>query len=170
VLPAGRDILAISSTSASSVFDFITLGDSDSNSIPDWWQNLSSGLTLSDYQGFALKDAQISDPSDIAVGTADDDDDNDGLSNAQEAVVGTCSVADESGCTVPEDTDQDGLGDLFESGFEFEYSQALLSQLDKPSVKLSPISSDTDGDGICDALEVNVFKTNPAENDTAMIF
>lgn len=67
------------------------------------------------------------------------------------------------------DSDDDGLTDLEETEFVFEYGDGVIEALGfetEPLVNLDPESIDSDSDGLDDYLEVNVYKTNPAEPDT----
>ncbi|PLX25689.1 hypothetical protein C0580_01780 [Candidatus Parcubacteria bacterium] len=70
------------------------------------------------------------------------DDDSDGLSNAEESVLGTNPLET--------DTDNDGLFDREEVR----------------SFKTSPTNADTDGDGLSDYNEIKRWFTNPLEIDT----
>lgn len=72
----------------------------------------------------------------------DDDIDGDGLTNAQEASLGTDPRNP--------DTDGDGLTDAQEANV----------------YKTNPLSPDTDSDGLTDLQEINVYKTNPLNSDT----
>ena len=77
------------------------------------------------------------------IGDACDDDiDGDGLSNAQEAVLGTDPRNP--------DTDGDGLTD----GQEVNVYNT------------DPLKADTDGDGLTDGQEITVYMTNPLKADT----
>ncbi len=71
-----------------------------------------------------------------------DDDDNDGLTNGEEATIGTNPDNP--------DTDGDGLKD----GEEVK------------QYKTSPLKADSDGDGLSDGDEVNRYRTDPAKGDT----
>ncbi len=71
-----------------------------------------------------------------------DDDDNDGLTNGEEATLGTNPDNP--------DTDGDGLKD----GEEVK------------QYKTNPLKADSDGDGLSDGDEVNKYRTDPSKADT----
>jgi hypothetical protein len=74
-------------------------------------------------------------------GTDADDEDSDGLSGAEERVLGTDPCE--------EDTDDDGLSDR-----------------DEQQRGTNPLAEDTDGDGLFDGDEVEIHGTDPREADT----
>ena len=94
-----------------------------------------------------------------------DDDDNDGLTNGEEATLGTNSENP--------DSDGDGLKD----GEEVKQYKANPLKADSDGDGLSdgdegnryrtdPAKSDTEGDGLMDGDEVNQYKTDPLKTDT----
>ncbi len=114
------------------------------------------------------------------------DDDNDGLSDASEAVQGSdplsadsdgdgwgdldevlCSTDATDAASVPGDADGDGYCDALEAdpdgdGWSSEVEEECGSDPLDPSSK----PSDSDGDGLCDALEMLVLRY---ENDTRLL-
>ncbi len=80
------------------------------------------------------------DPSDCGTGLADDD--QDGLSNEEEAILGTNPNN--------ADSDGDGLSD---------YDEVRIHGTD-------PMNPDTDGDGLSDSFEVNTSQTDPLKRDS----
>lgn len=89
--------------------------------------------------GYATAKAGVN----VYLGTSDyDDDDNDGLTNGEEATLGTN----------PQNPDSDGDG--LKDGEEVK------------QYKTSPLKADSDGDGLSDGDEVNRYRTDPAKADT----
>lgn len=88
--------------------------------------------------------------------------DKDGLTNAQERLLGT----DENN----PDTDGDGLPD----GFEVKGSRAVpngmtedyINSLPETDYRTDPLKGDTDGDGLSDKDELVIHRTNPTSVDT----
>ena len=108
------------------------MADFDNDGLPDWWE-LKHGFN----------------PGVGGDGVSDDD--QDGLTNAQELARGTDA---RNG-----DTDGDGLGDFAETG-----TGVYVSANDAGS---DPLRADTDGDGLSDGREVNgLFVSNPNLVDT----
>ena len=99
--------------------------DLDNDGVPDWWEKVNGYDT--------------SDPSDGSL-----DPDGDGLTNAEEAALGSNPFSP--------DTDGDGLSDAEEAAFGS-----------------SPLKADTDGDGLTDAVEMRYgWNPNwPGETDEA---
>jgi hypothetical protein len=115
---------------------------------------------------------------------ADPDDDNDGLSDSEEKVLGTnpnkvdtdddtLSDGDEGkqGTNpLKKDTDDDGIDDALEIAGKTNPAKSdsdddgLLDK-DESTHQTNPLVSDTDGDGLLDGEEVSK-KTNPLKNDT----
>jgi outer membrane protein OmpA-like peptidoglycan-associated protein len=81
-------------------------------------------------------------PANYRVGSGPKDSDADGLTDAEEAQIGTNPY--------DPDTDADGLTD-FEEVRKYN---------------TNPLEPDTDFDGLKDGVEVNVYKTNPLVRDT----
>lgn len=101
----------------------------------------------------------------IEIVNPDADDDGDGLTNAQEAILGTDKDNP--------DTDGDGLSDGAE--VNIHNSNPLLVDSDGDGLSdgdevnvygSNPTLVDTDGDGLTDGAEVNTYLTNPVEIDT----
>jgi hypothetical protein len=90
------------------------------------------------------------------------DTDNDGLDDATEASLGTCSAASPT-CPTPWDTDGDGYSDFLEN----KYRTSGFDPLDptKPSTVCTSIGQDSDGDGLMDCEET-FLGTDPLNPDT----
>ncbi len=96
------------------------------------------------------------------------DDDNDGLLNVEEAVLGTDPGS--------EDSDGDGLLDLFEvrNGFDplttgdqdVDTDGDGLVNSEEQAAGTSPHRADTDGDGLDDGEESDSYGTDPTSTDT----
>jgi hypothetical protein len=80
------------------------------------------------------------------------DSDGDGLSDAQELMIGT--LLDDS------DTDNDGVSDYDEVNFDGDASDY------NPATDLNPFDADTDDDGLTEGQEVNTYGTNPKDEDS----
>lgn len=107
--------------------------------------------------------------------TRDDDDDNDGLSDEQEANLGTDPLdpdSDDDGVidgkdafpkdpNEQQDTDDDGIGDKADTDDDNDG----LSDADEEKWHTDPKNSDTDGDGVSDSEEIE-NNTNPLDADT----
>ena len=101
----------------------------------------------------------------FVMGSAEQDDDNDGLSNIWEKGYGTNPLEF--------DSDLDGLGDgeelnLFETDpLKNDTDADGLKDYDEVKVFMTdPNSSDSDGDDILDIDEIEVYDTNPNNKDT----
>jgi len=119
------------------------------------------------------------------------DDDQDGLSNEQEGVIGTDpSIADTDGdglndgdevnlhLTDPlsEDTDSDGLPDGLEinnfldpldpADAAFDADSDGLTNLEELGLGTGITNPDSDNDGLLDGVEVNTELTNPLDSDS----
>ena len=113
----------------------------------------------------ADQQAQAQPPADQQVNPTDGDTDGDGLSDVDEANLGTDPLN--------KDYDADGLLDGAEV---YQYGTDPLNNdtdgdglLDGEEINTfgtSPSSADTDGDGLGDADEIYIYGTNPAAYDT----
>jgi hypothetical protein len=114
----------------------------------DSWPDLMLGLTtgnqlqvlLGGPQGFVVPTLPDTD-YDGQADAADEDDDNDGVSDSDEGTNGTDPLN--------ADTDQDGLTDKEEG-----------------VAGTDPLKADTDGDGLTDGAELQLLRTNPAVADS----
>jgi len=88
----------------------------------------------------ASEDNDVDEDDNIAVAPLDSD--NDGISDAEERILGTNPFNS--------DTDDDGLSD---------YEEIM-------TYKTNPLLVDTDGDGLTDYEEIMIYKTNPLVADT----
>lgn len=104
------------------------------------------------------------------------DTDDDGISDALEILYGTDIDR--------EDTDNDGLSDYQEinitktnplvyDSVETQVKDAIcdldedgICNIDEILLNICPISPDSDGDGLNDEREINIYYTNPSEQDT----
>ncbi|AWB68452.1 hypothetical protein C2869_19480 [Saccharobesus litoralis] len=127
---------------ASNIYAFGTLnGDQDSDGLPDWWEQRHQLLIDSD--------------------DANEDADNDGLTNIQEYSAYTDPNAS--------DTDQDGVSDGDE--VNTHQSNPLLTDSDNDGLNdnqeltlgTNIIKADSDDDKFNDGAEVNVFNTDPLD-------
>jgi N-acetylneuraminic acid mutarotase len=120
--------------------------DTDSDGIPDGWE--------------------VNNDTDPLVNDADDDDDGDGLDNAEEFLIGTNPQSS--------DTDGDGMGDKWErdrgfdptnaaDGFEDDDGDGLLNWQEFEAGS-NPFLADSDGDTFSDLWEVQ-FGFNPADGN-----
>ena len=179
VVPVGAHLLAITSAPTSgdtaSAIDFqkILLGDEDANSMPDWWQRLSSNLTPDDFINYRLvSDAVVPDypngDPDIDVTVQPPvlvDSDNDGICDHWEInMFGTNPSK--------ADSDDDGASDGQELGIDFSTplncgvkpkfkDVSNLDALDPNGFVSDPNNPDTDNDGLMDGHEFFVSFTNP---------
>ena len=128
---------------------FRTMGtvDSDSDGMPDWWEEMYS-LDPSDPSDAALDpDGDvIPNLAEYLAGTSprSSDTDSDGMPDAWEAANGLCPFADDS----ISDLDSDGLVNIEEFRFGAD-----------------PSLADTDGDGASDYAEVRNTRGNPLVAD-----
>ena len=95
--------------------------------------------------------AQTDTDSDGAGNPCDVDDDNDGLTDVFESTIGTN--------TLLVDSDSDGLTDFEEVAFDGDSSQYTIGQ------DLNPLSNDTDGDGLLDAVDPIPLTVNLGDGD-----
>ncbi|GMQ88403.1 MAG: hypothetical protein BMS9Abin08_1646 [Gammaproteobacteria bacterium] len=95
--------------------------------------------------------AQTDTDSDGAGNACDDDDDNDGLTDFFESIIGTNSLL--------VDSDGDSLSDGAEVGYDGDITQYT------PGQDLNPLSNDTDGDGLLDAVDPIPLTVNLADGD-----
>lgn len=174
LVPVGYHLLAISSTKPTNVskdngkisFQSIVLGDENGDTLPDWWNNLSNSLTLSDFENYQLSaDALI---PDLLDGTPNIDDsltppnymDSDGdniCDHWEVALFNTNPFA--------ADTDSDGLFD----SRELSIPASAANDCSVPprfTVLSDPLKYDSDGDGLSDGDEVLIHFTNPLKPDT----
>ncbi len=146
VIPHNGDAVVLSTSDTGFTFDLIEIVDSDADEMPGWWENLH-GL----------------DDNDSSDGVTDNDED--GLSNAEEFITNTDpnnSDSDDDGVTDGDevntwasdpnvvDSDGDGLSDGQEIN---EYNTMALS-------------IDSDEDGISDYREVIELESNPLSSDS----
>lgn len=121
--------------------------DTDGDGLPDYLEiELGSDINNPDTNGNGIPDGYEynilgSDPSDLNSTVADEDFDDDGLTNLEEYQLGTDPWS--------ADTDGDGLSD----GDEVNV------------YKSDPLNRDTDGDGIIDGDEIKLG-IDPTKNDT----
>jgi hypothetical protein len=87
--------------------------------------------------------------SDGLMNGADEDDDNDGVSDVVEAILGTNPLVQTDFSSLPKDTDGDGITDAKET---------LLGT--------DPASVDSDGDGVSDDTEIVNWCTDPNSQDS----
>ncbi|MEE9493011.1 MAG: DUF6259 domain-containing protein, partial [Gammaproteobacteria bacterium] len=85
---------------------------------------------------------------DMQVNGCDSDDDNDGLLDAEELIVGSNALL--------ADTDGDTLSDGFEVGY------GGVASIYNPATDLNPLAADTDGDGFNDDTEV-IYNSDPLD-------
>ncbi|MDX9703583.1 MAG: kelch repeat-containing protein [Candidatus Auribacterota bacterium] len=121
--------------------------DSDNDGIPDCWETENGLNPLLD--------------------DADDDADNDGLTNLQEFIAGTDPHNP--------DTDSDGMPDCWEldhaldplvDDADDDADNDELTNLQEHYYRTNPRKTDTDGDGLSDGDEVLIYGTNPLIVDT----
>jgi uncharacterized repeat protein (TIGR03806 family) len=91
--------------------------------------------------------------SDGILDILDNDDDNDGLSDADEETFGTNPLL--------YDTDSDGLSDAAEVGYDGDISQYT------PGQDTDPLLPDTDGDGYTDSMDPIPLTVNLSDGDLA---
>lgn len=96
---------------------------------------------------------QLDTDGDQQGNVCDADDDNDGLTDAFEATIGTNPLL--------ADTDSDGLSDYVEVGYDGNYSSYASGQ------DLNPLSPDTDVDGFSDAADPIPLNYNYSDGDMA---
>lgn len=96
---------------------------------------------------------QLDTDSDTMGNVCDSDDDNDGLLDSFELVIGTNVLL--------VDTDGDGLSDYLEVAFDGDEGSY------DPLVDLNPLSQDTDGDSLLDASDPVPLLFNYADGDVA---
>jgi hypothetical protein len=173
-------------TSFSDVFNVDTDGDTlnDYEEVFTYGSNPSAKDTDGDFicdryeipwpEGVDLSDPHLS----FKTNPADVDSDGDELSDLFELGIIIADDASDADCTVRPavtmisdpimaDTDSDGLDDKQEFEFVFEgYSETIKLELNDPALNIDAMMQDTDGDLICDAHEVIVYSTNPAEADS----
>jgi len=109
--------------------------------VEDIWTSASGGALTSGSGGIEIPDGPVDTDKDGIPDALDDDDDNDGLTDAEEMEAGTNPI--------DPDTDHDLLEDASE----------LLNGT-------SPVNGDSDGDGISDGREVIILGTDPLDRDT----
>ena len=111
----------------------LTLGcaDSDQDQVCDGVDNCPAVANAS----------QQDTDNDLAGDACDNDDDNDGLDDAEEALIGTDPLLS--------DTDADGLDDFTEHGL----------------LPTDPLLADTDSDGLGDGDEINLYGTDPVTSN-----
>jgi outer membrane protein OmpA-like peptidoglycan-associated protein len=114
-------------------------GDADGDGIPAWLDPDEVGGPTTDTDGDGLTDDE-----EAALGTdpADEDSDDDGLTDGVEVNQTDTDPLDE-------DSDDDGLND----GEEIDLGS-------------DPLDTDSDGDGLDDGVEVNTHGTDPTDADT----
>ncbi len=105
------------------------------------WTLAAGGALTSSSAGIEVPDGPVDTDKDGIPNSRDDDDDNDGLTDAEELELGTNPI--------DPDTDHDLLEDASE----------LLNGT-------SPVNGDSDGDGISDGMEVIILGTDPLDRDT----
>jgi hypothetical protein len=91
------------------------------------------------------------------------DSDSDGLTDDQEAALGTCATVGPMPCQTPWDSDGDGYSDFI----EVTYKTSGFDPLDptKPATPCQLNGTDSDGDGLMDCEET-FLKTDPLNPDT----
>ncbi|MCW8092843.1 S8 family serine peptidase [Alteromonas sp. ASW11-130] len=105
-----------------------------------------------------------------ATDLLNDDSDNDGLSDGEEV---NAYLSD----PLMSDTDADGMNDgaeaeygfnpsLFESHNTLDSDNDTLTNLEEIELGTNPSNSDTDGDGLSDSNEINIYSTDPIMEDT----
>jgi YVTN family beta-propeller protein len=100
----------------------------------------------------SVDNATQTDTDSDGLGNAcDSDDDNDGLSDSLENSIGTDPLL--------ADTDGDTLSDGDEVGYDGDYTQYT------PGQDLNPLSNDTDGDGLLDAVDPIPLTVNIDDGD-----
>ena len=93
---------------------------------------------------------------DVTVVSGNDDADGDGLTNSVESSIGTDILL--------WDTDGDGLSDYEEVAYDGNPNNYIAGQ------DLNPFMTDTDGDGFSDYDEVNLYNSDPLDNNSVPVF
>jgi hypothetical protein len=128
--------------------------DSDSDGLPDAWEETYSPGDLSKLSG--LDDADF---------------DNDGSTDLAEYIAGTDP-------TFNPDTDFDGLPDVWEETYspgdlaklsglgDVDFDNDGLTDLAEYNAETDPTNEDSDGDGLKDGAEIATHNTDPLKSDT----
>jgi len=121
--------------------------DTDSDGVPDFYE-VTNGMN-------------------VTLADASGDVDSDGLINRIEYLLGT--IANKT------DSDDDDMDDMWEyvHGFNLLVDDSALdpdndtlTNLEEYNLGTDPLSTDSDDDSLSDILEVTLYHTNPASNDT----
>ena len=161
LVPVGIDVLAISyddlsntsiDSTAPLAFEIINIGDSNGDTIPDWWSNIDPSNAIYEYTNIEF-DSNI-------------DSDGDGLSDFYEALLGTDKDnvdSDSDGISdADEDSDLDGLSNIIEitktltnPDSDDSYGNGTTDQ-----------NEDLDGDGLTNIEELTLSLTDPGLFDS----
>ena len=173
LIPVGIDVLAISyddlsntsnDSTAPLAFEVINIGDSNGDTIPDWWTNIDQSNTIYEYTNIEF-DSNV-------------DSDGDGLSDFYEALLGTDKDnvdSDGNGISdADEDSDKDGLSNITEitktlSNPDLANSFGHLDgdgHLDDDGNPIHDQFQDLDGDGLSNIEELTLTLTDPVLIDS----
>ena len=161
LVPVGIDVLAISyddlsntsiDSTAPLTFEIINIGDSNGDTIPDWWSNIDPSNAIYEYTNIEF-DSNV-------------DSDGDGLSDFYEALLGTDKDnvdSDSDGISdADEDSDLDGLSNIIEitktltnPDSDDSYGNGTTDQ-----------DEDLDGDGLTNIEELTLSLTDPGLVDS----
>lgn len=118
-----------------------TIGDSDRDGLPDWWENLFASCTL---------DPLFADSNDNGLPDGEEDADKDRIKNTEEYTGGMhpCQA---------EDQDDDGLPDWWENNFHKATCRFFPDNTNSDSVGMNDAEDDYDGDGFTNGQEYQAF-------------